>query len=189
MELKLPLEPGGLYALTEEDESLAGTARGIYLRTAAAEALDVSEADLLRVEKQGFYVYYHGFVAKPESVRVPIELQESQHPQSSRAASKSQQSFAALGQYFFVNGRYVEDETLARATAAAFSGLIEKGETPLCCLLLTIKPYRLDELEVKGRNVVKFYDPVNVGAFCRDAVSEALLENGYRAKPTARGRW
>jgi len=67
--------------------------------------------------------------------------------------------------------------------------LIEKDETPLCCLLLTIKPYRLDELEVKGRNVVKFYDHVNVGAFCRDAVSEALLENGYRAKPTARGRW
>jgi DNA mismatch repair protein MutL len=116
---------------------------------------DIDEGSLLRVEKQGFYVYYHGYASAPEVTTGTDEFQ-----------------------YFYVNGRFVRDKTLKDSVKSAYKGSAPAGRFPLCALFLTIKPYRLDEFERDGENIVRFYDPYNVGSFCRDAVIEALQRGG-----------
>jgi DNA mismatch repair protein MutL len=118
---------------------------------------DLDESALLRVEKQGFYVYYHGYASAPD-------------------ATADTDAY----QYFYVNGRFVREQTLRDSVRNAYKGLVPAGRFPLCALFLTIKPYRLDEFTENGENIVRFYDPYNVGSFCRDAVMEALRQNGYR---------
>jgi DNA mismatch repair protein MutL len=112
---------------------------------------EVDEGSLLRVEKQGFYVHYQGYTSLPD---VTADTNEYQ--------------------YFYVNGRYVREQTLYDSVRNAYKGLLKTGRHPMCALFLTIKPYRLDEFEENGENIVRFYDPYNVGSFCRDAVIEAL---------------
>jgi DNA mismatch repair protein MutL len=164
--LTLPKNPGGLYTLDDASRRIVDSGDEFAIREAVenlfgdAGIFDTDQAQgdaLLRVEKQGFYVYYHGYASAPE-------------------VTMDTDAF----QYFYVNGRFVREKTLQDSVRAAYRKLAAPGQYPLCCLFLTIKPYRLDEIELAGENVVRFYDPYNVGGFCRDAVIEALRRRGYK---------
>jgi DNA mismatch repair ATPase MutL len=164
--LTLPKNPGALFVFDDAARQLLDSGDETLLLAAAEDLFgdagifnaNQSERDpLLRVEKQGFYVYYHGYASAPDVTAGTGEFQ-----------------------YFYVNGRFVREKTLQDSLTAAYKKLVPPGRYPLCCLFLTIKPYRLDEIELGGENVVRFYDPYNVGSFCRDAVIEALRHHGYK---------
>jgi DNA mismatch repair ATPase MutL len=125
------------------------SSEGLIREVISEEYPQLDIKDLLRVEKQGFYVHLSGYVSEP----------------GDWAASPNDQ-------IIFVNGLRTKDPVLKKSIADAFRTSAKKGEYPYAFLYLTIKSYRLDMYPERGE--VEYYDPVNVGAFCKDAALEAL---------------
>ncbi|MDR2487801.1 MAG: hypothetical protein LBD12_07530 [Clostridiales Family XIII bacterium] len=164
--LTLPPNPSPQFRLSPEEWQLALHDRAAL--KAAVECLQSAQGSpgsstlvsmgLVHVQKQGFYVYYHGFTTPPEA---GIPAGEHLH--------------------LYINSRYVKDPVLAASVAKAYRqrqahALTNPAQAtgPFACLCLEIKPYRLDEYEASGANAVRFYDPKNVAAFCADALIEAF---------------
>jgi DNA mismatch repair ATPase MutL len=123
-----------------------------YSKELLEEISSLTAKDIVPVEKQGFYVYYEGVITNPEA-NIPE---------------------TAPYRRFYINGKIVDDPVLLRSFQAGYSEHGLKSENASCVLSLDIKHYRLDEITKNGVNTVNFYDPTNVGNFCKDAVIEAL---------------
>ena len=75
--------------------------------------------------------------------------------------------------YLFVNGRPVEDRTLARAIAFAFGDALTGGSYPSGAVFLEIDPSRVDINAHPQKKEVRFEEPHRV----RDAITRILIEN------------
>jgi DNA mismatch repair protein MutL len=85
----------------------------------------------------------------------------------------------AQGQYYFVNGRFVRDRSLAHAVAASYRELLLDGRYPVVFLYLTVPSSEVDvnvhptKIEVRFRNPWRLHD--RLVAILRKALSEADL--------------
>ena len=76
----------------------------------------------------------------------------------------------------FVNGRAVQDSTLAQALIQAYAGLLEAGKYPLAALLLTVPVDFVDVNVHPTKAEVRFRDPQQVFRAVQRAVRRSLLE-------------
>src|SRR5262249_11747385 len=105
-------------------------------------------------------------------------------------------------QFFFVNGRAVQNRVLSRALYEAYRTLLPRDRHPVACLFLTLPASEVDvnvhpaKLEVRFRHEARLYDrlrrvvpPGFVGRLARPPVGGAAGPPGSAARPpTQRGR-
>ena len=149
------------FVLYNGDNIIFATKGDGNLKSAINTVYGVPEDELIRVEKQGFYVYLQGYISPSDVNR------------KTRG-----------GQIYFVNGRSIESEVFEKSVNDAYSDRLEPGRHPLIYLFLDIKPYRLDVNVHPTKSRVRFYDPKNVGSFIKDGILEALAKRD--ALPRAR---
>jgi len=77
-------------------------------------------------------------------------------------------------QLFFVNGRWIASATLIFALREAYAELLPRERYPLCMVLLSLAPDKVDVNIHPTKREVRFVDENLVRAFVRDTVREAL---------------
>ncbi len=77
-------------------------------------------------------------------------------------------------QHFFVNGRLVQDRTLAHAVAEAYGNTVPHGRFPVLVLFLDLDPGRVDVNVHPQKSEVRFADPGGIHDLVREAVASAL---------------
>ncbi|MDZ7721349.1 MAG: DNA mismatch repair endonuclease MutL [candidate division KSB1 bacterium] len=80
-------------------------------------------------------------------------------------------------QYFFVNGRYVNDRTLSAAMMSAYGELIPKGHYPVYILFFEMDPERIDVNVHPTKSEIKFADQQMLFSLVRGAVLRALKKD------------
>lgn len=90
-------------------------------------------------------------------------------------------------QLFFVNGRYIKDNTLTAATTKAFKGLIPLGRFGFCILDIRIKPNLIDVNVHPTKEEIRFKDEQSifkaVGVVIHNALAKSeLVENIFVPK-------
>lgn len=80
-------------------------------------------------------------------------------------------------QYFFVNGRYINDRTLSAALMSAYGELIPKGHYPIYILFFNIDPERIDVNVHPTKSEIKFADQQMLFSLVRGAVLRTLKKD------------
>lgn len=80
-------------------------------------------------------------------------------------------------QYFFVNGRLVQDKHVNHALRLAYSDRIDRGRYPSYVLFLQLDPAVVDINVHPAKSEVRFAEPRNVHDFIYAAISNALSNN------------
>ena len=80
-------------------------------------------------------------------------------------------------QYFFVNGRYINDRTLSAAMMSAYGELIPKGNYPVYILFFEIDPERIDVNVHPTKSEIKFADQHMLFSLLRGAVLRTLKKD------------
>ena len=76
---------------------------------------------------------------------------------------------------FFVNGRWVQDSSLAAAVLQAYHGLLMVGRYPMAVIFLDVSPDLVDVNVHPAKAEVRFQDPRSVFALLQRAVRATLL--------------
>ena len=76
---------------------------------------------------------------------------------------------------FFVNGRWVQDASLAAAVTQAYQGLLMVGRFPLAVILLELPPEEVDVNVHPAKAEVRFREPERVFAVLQRVVRSTLL--------------
>jgi DNA mismatch repair protein MutL len=84
-------------------------------------------------------------------------------------------------QYFFVNGRPVQDKQVMSALRAAYAETIPSGRYPVAALSINIDPALVDVNVHPAKSDVRFRDPGLVRGLIIGAIREALQREGMRA--------
>lgn len=85
----------------------------------------------------------------------------------------------------FVNGRWVQDASLAYAVVQAYHTFLMKGRYPVAVIMVTIPPDLLDVNVHPAKAEVRFQDPNAVFAAVQRAVRRAIID--HSEAPTLRG--
>ena len=87
----------------------------------------------------------------------------------------------SLRQFFYVNGRPVQDKLLLSALRGAYSDTIPRGRYPIAALFIDIDASQVDVNVHPAKADVRFRDPGLVRGLIVGAVREALTRQGDRA--------
>jgi DNA mismatch repair protein MutL len=79
-------------------------------------------------------------------------------------------------QLFFVNRRWIASPTLIFALREAYAELLPRERYPLCIILLSLSPDKIDVNIHPTKREVRFLDEALVRAFVRDTVKNALAQ-------------
>jgi DNA mismatch repair protein MutL len=79
---------------------------------------------------------------------------------------------------FLVNGRPVQDRTLSHAVAEAYGNTVPRGRTPRIVVFVDVDPEAVDVNVHPQKTEVRFARPRDVHDAVRDAVAEALSQEG-----------
>ena len=80
---------------------------------------------------------------------------------------------------YFVNGRYVKDDVMAKAIEDGYAGFLMQHRFPLTVLLLNIPPADLDVNVHPRKMEIKFSDQSKIYSFVRNAVKDALQNREF----------
>jgi DNA mismatch repair protein MutL len=80
-------------------------------------------------------------------------------------------------QVFFVNGRYIKDETLSGAVRDAYKEFMFEGRYPHIFMFLEISPETVDVNVHPTKSEVKFADAALVRDFVKDAITRTLMSS------------
>jgi DNA mismatch repair protein MutL len=144
--------PAGAFLLIRDGREVIRAAPASSLRERAYQVLGSALLDKLNevsVETDGLRV--HGLVSNPQEQR------------SSRDA-----------QYFFVNGRFVRDQLIARAVSEAYRSMMPAGTYPAAILFINLPPADVDVNVHPAKTEVRFLHEAVMIGIVRDAVSRAI---------------
>lgn len=110
------------------------------------------DGSLIKVDYKNELMHVHGYIGHPHLAR----------------QSKS-------GQYFFLNGRSIQNKSLSHAVFTCFEHLLEKNKNPVFIINLVINPGRIDVNVHPQKHEVKFDDERYVYNTIHKAVSLALV--------------
>lgn len=84
-------------------------------------------------------------------------------------------------QYFFVNGRLVQDKHIQHALRLAYSDTVARGRYPSYVLFLQLNPADVDINVHPAKSEVRFAEPRNVHDFIYASLTNALANNNRTA--------
>jgi len=84
-------------------------------------------------------------------------------------------------QYFFVNGRPVQDKLVIGAIKAAYMDFIESGRYPMLCLFLNIDPSEIDVNVHPAKSEIRFRDSAKARGVIISAIKHALQEACHKS--------
>ena len=87
----------------------------------------------------------------------------------------------SLRQFFYVNGRPVQDKLLLSALRGAYADTIPRGRYPIAALFVEIDPSQVDVNVHPAKADVRFRDPGLLRGLIVGAIREALSRQGDRA--------
>jgi DNA mismatch repair protein MutL len=87
-------------------------------------------------------------------------------------------------QYFFVNGRPVQDRQLSAALRAAYADVLASGRHPLAVVHVNCPPELVDVNVHPAKREVRFRQPALVRGLIIQAIREALAGAGWRSAPS-----
>ncbi len=83
-----------------------------------------------------------------------------------------------MGQYLFLNGRFIVSKSISHAVHSAYEHLLLKGSFPFFLLFLEIDPRRIDVNVHPSKMEAKFDDEQGVHRFVASISRKALAESG-----------
>lgn len=83
-----------------------------------------------------------------------------------------------MGQFIFINGRYVQSPTLAHAFAAGYGELLPRGNFPVGALLLTVDPTEIDVNAHPAKTEVRLSREREIHDALYRLVKESLRQQG-----------
>src|SRR5215467_14453965 len=144
--------PAVAFLLIRDGREVIRTAPAFSLRERAYQVLGSALLDKLNevsVEIDGVRV--HGLVSNPQEQR------------SSRDA-----------QYFFVNGRFVRDQLIARAVSEAYRSMMPAGTYPAAILFIDLPPAEVDVNVHPAKTEVRFLHEAAMIGIVREAITRAI---------------
>ena len=90
-----------------------------------------------------------------------------------------------LAQYFYVNGRPVQDPVLLSAARAAYADILPRGRFPGLALFLDVPPEAVDVNVHPAKTEVRFREPSMVRGMVISALKHALTDAGFATGTTA----
>jgi len=87
-------------------------------------------------------------------------------------------------QFFFVNGRPVNDKLIIGAIKAAYMDFIEHSRHPMLCLFLNINPNEVDVNVHPAKAEVRFRDSASVRGLIISGIKHAITEAGHKSSNT-----
>ncbi len=87
----------------------------------------------------------------------------------------------SLRQFFYVNGRPVQDKLLLSALRGAYADTVPRGRYPIAALFIEIDPSQVDVNVHPAKADVRFRDPGLMRGLIVGAIREALMRQGDRA--------
>lgn len=109
---------------------------------------------MIKIDFQDNAAEIHGYISKPSLL-------------------KNDRSY----QSFYVNGRYVKDDTITQALYDAFHSLLFVNKHPLALLSIKLNPDSIDVNVHPSKAIIKFSQPVKVYQSVFNAIRTALREN------------
>ncbi len=79
-------------------------------------------------------------------------------------------------QYFYINGRYVQDKVVRHAIRAAYDDVLFHGRHPCYVLFFDIPPQSVDVNVHPNKHEVRFRDHALVHSFLKECVSQAISQ-------------
>jgi len=144
--------PAAAFLLIRDGREVIRASPAFSLRERAYQVLGSALLDKLNevsVETDGVRV--HGLVSNPQEQR------------SSRDA-----------QYFFVNGRFVRDQLIARAVSEAYRSMMPAGTYPAAILFIDLPPAEVDVNVHPAKTEVRFLHEATMIGIVRDAITRAI---------------
>ncbi|HKF55328.1 MAG TPA: DNA mismatch repair endonuclease MutL [Blastocatellia bacterium] len=144
--------PAAAFLLIRDGREVIRASPAFSLRERAYQVLGSALLDKLNevsVETDGVGV--HGLVSNPQEQR------------SSRDA-----------QYFFVNGRFVRDQLIARAVSEAYRSMMPAGTYPAAILFIDLPPAEVDVNVHPAKTEVRFLHEATMIGIVRDAITRAI---------------
>lgn len=115
---------------------------------------------------------------------VTINAQKENVTLSGFASLPTLHSSTNQHQYFFVNGRPVNDKLIIGAIKAAYMDFIENGRHPMLCLFLNIDPDEVDVNVHPAKAEVRFRDSSSIRGLIISGIKHALAEAGHKTSHT-----
>ena len=109
---------------------------------------------MIKIDFQDNAAEIHGYISKPSLL-------------------KNDRSY----QSFYVNGRYVKDDTITQALYDAFHSLLFVNKHPLALLSIKLNPDSIDVNVHPSKAIIKFSQPVKIYQSIFNAIRTALREN------------
>ncbi len=119
-----------------------------------------------------------------EDNAVAIEARYNDYTLTGFAGLPTLHKANAMSQYFFVNGRPVQDKLVFGSLKAAYQDFIERGRYPFVCLFLELSPELVDVNVHPAKTEVRFQDPGRIRSMIISAIKHALAEKGHTASST-----
>ncbi len=85
-------------------------------------------------------------------------------------------------QYFFINGRLVQDKNINHALRLVYSQLVERGRFPSYVLFLQLDPAKMDINVHPAKSEVRFAEPRNVHDFIYACLTNCLGNEAIRTE-------
>lgn len=109
---------------------------------------------MIKIDFQDNAAEIHGYISKPSLLKNDRSCQS-----------------------FYVNGRYVKDDTITQALYDAFHSLLFVNKHPLALLSIKLNPDSIDVNVHPSKAIIKFSQPVKIYQSVFNAIRTALREN------------
>ncbi len=115
---------------------------------------------------------------------LPIDAEREGFRLTGYAALPTYSRGSSVAQFFFVNGRPVQDKLLVGALRGAYADFLSRDRYPAVALFIDCDPHLVDVNVHPAKSEVRFREPGLVRGLIVSALRHGLAEAGHRASST-----